>query len=72
MLRIAPAEVSGLSGGFSFHQAASSAPPKLPLHAGLPIKAGLVGNAPASPIHVEAGAFALLPHRVERHAADAL
>ena len=39
---------------------------------GLPIKASPVGDAPASSIHVEAGAFALLPHRVESHAADAL
>ena len=38
----------------------------------LPFKAGLVGDAPASPVHVEARAFALLPHRVQRHAADAL
>ena len=54
------------SGGFT------GAPHSFRFALALPGKAGLVGYAPASPVHVVAGAFALLPECIEGHAADAL
>jgi hypothetical protein len=54
------------SGGFN------TAPHSFCFALALPVKAGLVSDAPASTVHVIAGAFALLPERIESHATDAL